>query len=66
MGPKLLSNDEYQVEQRGVENTAEHTTEKLVTESHLDPESTSSLDPLDPLHWSWFQKHTILSIVMAL
>lgn len=23
-------------------------------------------DPLDPLNWSWFQKHAILSIVMAL
>ena len=34
-----------------------------ITEIHPKPVPN---DPLDPLNWSKFQKHTILAIVMAL
>lgn len=32
------------------------------TQEHPHPQATS--DPLDPLNWSSFRKHTILAIVM--
>jgi len=45
-----------------LESSATYLTSDI-TELHPKPVPN---DPLDPLNWSTFQKHTILAIVMAL
>ena len=38
--------------------------ERTVTKDDIKLHPQPTTDPLDPLNWSWFQKHSILGIVM--
>jgi hypothetical protein len=46
--------------ENGIQLTGDEAVDKHGTRLHPQPTS----DPLDPLNWSTFQKHGILSIVM--
>lgn len=53
---------------RDVESVHGHATPEVILSKHgirLHPQPVVS-DPLDPLNWSAWRKHTILAIVMSL
>jgi hypothetical protein len=58
--------DKHSVELGVVNVSTGHMVAQLPVERLSLPGALSPADPLDPLNWSSFQKHTILSIVMAL